>query len=186
MSQFKFALKLLLYALPGLLLWYLTPHDPWGPLLAGGLPLGAGGVLDQKAMQALATWDGGNFSSQAVTTSFTATVTQLLQGSQTWLILTGAPGAGFNVTTPTAQQLVQQYTNAYGAPPAVGSTWAFEIVNQGTGQTATLVGGTGVTITGTATVATATTRTWLCTFTNNTNSSAAAVTMQNIASRTGN
>ena len=156
-------------------------------LVAMGLPLGAGGVLDQKAMQALATWDGGNFSSQGVAASFVATPAQIVNGSTTYLILTAnGIGANFNVTTPSAQQLAQQYKAAYGVLPAVGSTFQFELVNSGSGFQATLVAGAGVTVTGTATVANNTTRMWLVTFTNPGDSlgNGAAVTFQNINSKT--
>lgn len=165
----------------------LGQHEAAGILLAGGLPIGAGGALYDSTLKGLATWDGGNFSSQAVAASFVMTPTQACNGSQTWLILTaGGVGAGFNVTTPSAQQLVQQFKAAYGTLPAVGSTFSFELINNGVGQTATLVAGAGVTITGTATAATNTTRTWLVTFTNAGDPSGlgAAVTYQNLTSRT--
>lgn len=153
-------------------------------LVLMGLPLGAGGALDDKTMAGLATWDGGNFSSQAVAGAIVITPVQAVAGSQTWLILTGAAGAQ-NATTPTAQQIVQQYKLAYGVAPRVGSTYSFEIVNQ-TNGIITLVAGTGVTITGTATVAAISNRTWVVTFTNigDSNGLGATVTFQNVGSRT--
>lgn len=171
------------------LLLGLCTHSLWSlPLALGmGLPIGAGGALYDTTLKGLATWDGGNFSSQAVAAAFVMTPLQACNGSQTWLILTaGGVGAGFNVTTPSAQQLVQQFKAAYGVLPAVGSTFSFELINNGVGQTATLVGGTGVTITGTTTVATNTTRLWLVTFTNagDSNGLGATVTYQNLTSRT--
>lgn len=145
-----------------------------------GLPLPAGGALTQQAMQGLATWDSGSWSTYAPAASFAMTPAQALNGSNTYLTLTGAIGAGFNVTTPTASQLYQQYLAAYGVPPTVGSTFTFELSNQ-TGETATLVNGTGVTINGTATVLTTVNRTWLATFT--AVGATPAVTYQNLASR---
>ena len=173
----------LIYAI-ALVLHLFGWHEASGVLMAGGLPLTAGGALTDYLMKGLATWDGGNWSSTTPAASFTLTPVQMLNGSTTFLTLLTGIGAGFNVTTPTAQLLVQQYKAAYGVLPAVGSTWQFEMSNQ-TGFTATLVGGTGVTINGTATVATTVNRLWLCTFTSpgdaiGTN---ATVTVQNLSSR---
>lgn len=148
----------------------------------GGLPLGALGAITPTSAQALATWDSGNWSTFAVVGAFTATVVQVLNGSTTYLTLTGAAGAAA-MTTPTAQQLVQQYIAAYGVPPVNGSTVTLEISNQSNG-TITFTAGTGVTINGTATIATTANRTYLATFTNSSNTSQAAVTYQNVASRT--
>jgi hypothetical protein len=151
-------------------------------LMAGGLPLAAGGAITQQMLQALATWDSGAWSTFAVTGSFTATPVQIINGSNTYLTLTGSAGAA-TMTTPTAQALVQQYTSAYGQPPTNGSTFTIEISNQSNG-TVTLAGGTGVTVNGTATTATTVNRTYLGTFTNATNTAAAAaVTLQNLGSR---
>jgi len=155
-----------------------------GVLMAGGLPLAAGGALTQQMAQALATWDGGNWSSTTPAASFTLTPVQMLNGSTTFLTLLTGIGSGFNVTTPTAQALVLQFKQAYGHPVATGSTWIFELSNQ-TGQTATLTAGTGVTINGTATVATIVNRSWLCTVTNPGDSlgNNATITVQNLSSR---
>lgn len=149
-------------------------------LVAMGLPLPAGGALTQQTLQGLATWDSGNWSAFTPAGSFTLTPVQMLNGSTTYLTLLAGVGALFNATTPTAAQLVAQYTTAYGQPPTVGSTFTFEISNQ-TGFSAILVAGAGVTINGTATTATLTNRTWLCTFTALGN--APAVTVQNVAGR---
>lgn len=187
----RFAARLLFWIaisqILALIAAYFGVHPALGVLLAGGLPLGAGGVLSDQTLKALATWDGGNFGSQAVAASFTMTALQTCNGSTTYLLMTaGGVGAGFNVTTPTAQQIVQQYKSAYGTLPTVGSTYGFELVNNGVGQTATLVGGTGVTIVGTATVATNTTRFYLVTFTNagDSTGAGATITFQNINSKT--
>lgn len=159
---------------------HLGYHGADGFFVAGGLPLAAGGAITQQMLQGLATWDSGAWSTQAVVGSFTATVAQILSGSNTYLTLTGSAGA-VNLTTPTALQLLNQYLAAYGQPPANGSTFTLEISNQ-TNGTVTVVGGTGVTVNGTAGVATTVNRTFLGTFTN-TNPGAAAVTLQNLGSR---
>jgi hypothetical protein len=187
----RFAARLLLWIgisqILALLAAHFGAHPAIGVLLAGGLPLGAGGALTQQTMQGLATWDGGKFATQAVAASFVATPAQVCNGSTTYLILTaGGIGAGYNVTLPSAQAIVQQYKNAYGTLPTVGSTFGFELVNNGSGFTATLVAGAGVTITGTATVANNTTRLYLVTFTSAGDSlgNGATVTFQNINSKT--
>lgn len=180
----KALIRVFLLSLPGIILHFLAPHNPWGLLLAGGLPLGAGGVIDQKALQGLATWDSGNFSTQAIAGATLMTAAQMLNGSNTYLILTGAAGAQ-NLTTPSAQQLVQQMILAYGQPPANGSTFTLEIVNQ-TNGTITVVAGAGVSIVGSAAVATVTNGVYLCTFTNigqTGSGQGATVSMQRIATR---
>jgi hypothetical protein len=181
----QFASFLVWWAVCSALLRFLFPHLPLGIILAGGLPLPALGAMTLQAAQGLATWDSGFWSSTTPAGNFVLTVAQMLSGSTTYLTLVAGIGGVFNMTTPTASALVQQFTSAYGHPPAVGSTFTFEVSNQ-TGFTATLVAGTGVTINGTATVATVTNRVWLCTFTNlgaGPGFTGATVSVQNIAGR---
>jgi len=64
------------------------------------------------------------------------------------LLRTGAPGAGFNDTTATATAIATALPGV-----RVGTYFQFTEVNS-TGQTQTLLGGTGVTIVGVATTAT--------------------------------
>lgn len=163
-----------------LIAWHWLHQSGTAPyiLIGMGLPLGAGGALTGATMQGLATWDGGFWSTLAVAGNVVLTAAQMVAGSTTYLTITGAAGA-INATTPSAAQLIAQYTSAYGVPPTIGSTWGFEMSNQNNGVV-TLVAGAGVTINGTATVANAANRTWLCTVTN---PNQAAVTLQNVGSR---
>src|SRR5579859_3574915 len=63
--------------------------------------------------------------------------------------LTGVQTGAFNITTPTAAQILAALGN-----PLPGQTFRVKVINQSTGAfTGTLVGGSGVTITGTATIA---------------------------------
>lgn len=128
-------------------------------------------------------WSGAQFSTQAVVGNLLLTLVQILGAGDVVLQTTGAAAA--NLTTPTAQQIVQQLQQLFGFLPPVGFAWQVEINNQST-QTMTLVGGTGVTITGTATVATVSNRTWVFTITANGGAAGGgsfAVSIQNIASR---
>ena len=101
----------------------------------------------------------------------TLTVQSLLQGL---LKRGGTQVGGFNDTTPSASQIVaailgnRDYVdNSLNSPVSIpsGLTFRFRYLNT-TGQTATLVAGTGVTITGTATIATVTGREYLVTIVN--------------------
>lgn len=175
----KYALRLLAYYAVLIIIMHFLPHDAKPLVLAMGLPLPAGGVLTQQMMQGLATWDGGAWSTFAVVGNFVLTPLQMLNGSTTYLTLTGAAGAA-NATTPSALALFNQFLAAYGVPPAVGESWTFE-VNNTTNGTVTMVAGTGVTINGTATIATTVNRTYFCTFT--ATGPTPTVTMQNVASR---
>jgi hypothetical protein len=142
--------------------------------------VGAGGALTQQAALGLATWAGGAWSAVTVTGAFTLTPAQMLGAGDTFLTLNGTPAA-FNMTTPSALQLLQQVIAALGFIPEVGFTFQFEASNN-TGNTATLVAGAGVTIVGTATVATLVNRTWLGTVTNN-SMGQPAISLQNVGSR---
>jgi hypothetical protein len=93
-------------------------------------------------------------------------------GSDVTLELTGTQVGAFNVTTPTAAQIVTAMNN-----PIPGQTYRLRVVNQSGGAfTGTLVGGTGVTITGTATIAQNTWRDFIVTIT-----SLTAVAVRSIA-----
>lgn len=154
-----------------------------GLCLAGLSPFVGGlGALTFDTMNVFLSWAGGAWSTQASASPLNLTNAQVVAAGETYLNVTGAQGAGFNVNTPTAFSLINYLTQILGFTPKVGFTWQFSLINNGTGQTATLVGGTGVTISGTATVANNTVREWLCTITNNSLNSNAAITMQNVDS----
>lgn len=87
----------------------------------------------------------GAYNALAVTGNRTLTVAQFMNGIAR---LTGTPGSGFNVTTPTAAQIVADTINAQ-----VGS-WAEVIVQNVTDATATVVAGSGVTLVGVTAVPT--------------------------------
>lgn len=115
----------------------------------------------------------GNIIAVAIGTSVTPTLTaaQFLAGV---IDISGSPGGGVTLTTPTAVQII-------GAmPPTIDKIGKFnypiEILNDGSGQTFTLTGGTGVTILGTATVATNTNRAFMV----NVNVNAGTVTVMNL------
>lgn len=96
-------------------------------------------------------------------------------GSDVTLELTGAQVGAFNVTTPTAAQIMAAMNN-----PIPGQTFRLRIVNQSSGAFAgTLLGGTGVTVTGTATVAQNTWRDFIVTIVSSTQ-----VTVRSIATGT--
>lgn len=90
--------------------------------------------------------------------------------------ISGSPGAGVAMTTPTAAQIIAALPNTI---PGDGINLSIYIMNDGTGQTITLSGGTGVTINGTATIATNTCRQFIV----NVNVNNAAVNMVNIGTQ---
>ena len=83
---------------------------------------------------------------------------------------TGTAGAGFTLTTDSAANIVAAVPNA-----KAGQTYTLRVINEGSGQTATLTAGGSVTVTGTATIANNTWRDFVVTLT-----SLTAVTMQNV------
>lgn len=96
-------------------------------------------------------------------------------GQDATLELTGTQTGAFNVTTPTAAQILAALSN-----PLPGQTYKLRVVNQSSANfTGTLVGGTGVTITGTATIAQNTWRDFIVTIT-----SATAIGVRSIATGT--
>jgi hypothetical protein len=70
-------------------------------------------------------------------------------GRQSQIIRTGTNSGGFNDTTDTAANILANLPGAL----ATFTTFRFYYFNDSTGQTATLVGGTNVTIIGPATTA---------------------------------
>ena len=66
---------------------------------------------------------------------------------------TGVAGAGFNDTTDTAANILAALVNQNNNGVQPGTSFLFRYKNNGTTQTATLVGGTGVTLVGTMTIA---------------------------------
>lgn len=128
-------------------------------------------------------WDGLQFSTQAVAAALTLSLAQISGAATVILNTTGS--ASENLTTPSAQQIVQYLQTLFGFLPPVGFSFTFEINNTGSG-TMTLVGGSGVTVTGTATTAATTNRTYAVTITANGGAAGQGpftVTFQNVASR---
>jgi hypothetical protein len=144
-------------------------------------PLPAGIVADNSAAFALFRLMANvNNYSLALTTGLTATggitltTAQFLQG----IINVTVSGGAANLTLPTTAQLLA----AMGPTVPIDGTWAepFHVMNNGTGQTLTLVAGdASTTITGTATVATNTYREFLVTV----NAPGTTLTVQNLGTR---
>ena len=86
---------------------------------------------------------------------------------QCFMFCNGSLGGGVTFTTPTVAQMIAQFTQWI-----VGTSYEFDIINAGTGQTVTLGAGTGVTISGTAGVSNNTWRKFVVTLT-----SATAITI---------
>lgn len=76
-------------------------------------------------------------------------------------------GATPTLTTDTAANIINALTQSVGATPRIGQTFPLYISNLNSGS-ATLAGGTGVTLVGSATMATAQTVSWLGTITGTT------------------
>lgn len=109
---------------------------------------------------------------------FTITTAQFLQGI---LNITAASG-GNNATLPTTAQLL----SAIGNTIPLDGSWAepFHVMNNGSGQTTTLVAGdANTTITGTATVATNTYREFLVTVNAANAAGVITITIQNLGTR---
>lgn len=113
------------------------------------------------------------------TSGVTLTANQLISGI---INRTGTNAGAFNDTTPTAQSIIDALvanqilgsavTNFTGNPGQLGAqqgtTFRLNYINNGTTQTATIVGGTNVTVSGTATVANNTIREFLASIDNGT------------------
>lgn len=85
---------------------------------------------------AIVAESGGVYTAKTVTTSYTLTVSELINGT---VLASGTPGA-HNVTTPTAAQIVAAIPNCQ-----VNSRFVFALVNR-TDNTATILAGSGVTL----------------------------------------
>ena len=111
------------------------------------------------------------------TSGFTATAAQLTGGSvMTVLNLTGALGAGANITTDTAAAIIA----VLQSPVVVGQSYMLRIINSSSANFAwTVVGGTGVTVNGTATIAQNTWRDFTVTV-----ATATTITMQAVGTGT--
>jgi hypothetical protein len=143
-------------------------------------PVPAGIVADKSAAGGLyGLMQNVNNYSEALTApinagaGFTITPAQLAQG----IINITAASGGFNATLPTTAAILA----ILGPTIPTDGSYAepFQIFNNGSGQTGTLVAGdASTTITGTATIATATIRTFLLTVT-----SAITITVQNLGTR---
>lgn len=117
----------------------------------------------------------GGLAAVAIGSSTTPVLTAAQFVSNIWDV-SGSPGGGYTLTTPTAAQII-------GAlPPTIpkDGQFGFEVqcLNDDSGQTATVTGGSNVTVLGTATVATNTSRTFFVTV----NVNAGTVTMINLGS----
>jgi hypothetical protein len=111
----------------------------------------------------------------AIGTSTTPVLTavQFVQGF--WDV-SGSPGGAFTLTTPTSAQIISALPSTI---PQDGTfNFLTRVINDGSGQTATVTAGTGVTVLGTATVANNTTRLYFV----NVNVGAATVTIMNFGS----
>jgi len=121
-------------------------------------------------------WTGATTVNVSSGVGVTLTAAQLLTGH---IDRTGAPGAGFSDTTPTAQQIVQSTSGGPGNACDVPMSRTISYGNRNTGQIATLVAGAGVTLASTTNVLTVANNTgsmWMLVITNCT-LGAEAVTM---------
>lgn len=92
-----------------------------------------------------APFNESKFSTAANTTAFTMTTAQMVGSRQVVLKLTGALGAGANLTTETAANIIAAIPNAY-----VGQTYRLKIINANAAAFAwTVTAGAGVTLSGT-------------------------------------
>lgn len=86
----------------------------------------------------------GAYNAIAITGNKTLTTAQFMNGIAR---LTGTPGSGFNVTTPTAAAIVAATVNAQAG------SWSELIIQNVSDSTATVVAGSGVTLVGVTAVA---------------------------------
>lgn len=133
-----------------------------------------------NGLQALGTagrvWDGTVNVFVSNNVGETLPCAQLLSGL---IVRSGSPSAGFNDTTPTAQQIVQCASFGPGNSAEVPVSLTLDYLN-GTGQIATMVSGTGVSLGGLAqTTVSGGVSTWRIIVTNSTLNSE-AVTMYKI------
>jgi hypothetical protein len=111
------------------------------------------------------------FSQNTTAGATTAAVGDLTGANSVNLQITAVGAA--NYTTRTAAQMIADMPNVL-----IGFSWEITIQNT-SGGTVTVVGGTGVTVTGTATIANATARKFVATYT-----AAGAITLQSIGTMT--
>lgn len=123
----------------------------------------------------MANLDAIDWELSAIVSSATAITLTGAQFFQQVIDISGAPGGGVTLTTPTAAQIIAAIQAAGCVPPGDGYNYPLMIMNDSLGQTITLAAGTGVTITGNLTIATATTRHFLVSV----NVNAGTVTMVN-------
>lgn len=109
----------------------------------------------------------------AAATAITLTGAQFIN---TIIDYSGSPGGGVTVTTPTAAQIIAALPNTI---PAAGFNFFWYFINDDSGQTVTISGGSNVTVKGTATIATNTTRQFLV----NVNVNAGTVTILNLGTQ---
>lgn len=94
----------------------------------------------------------------AIASSTTPVLTAAQFVSDIWDV-SGSPGGGFTLTTPTAAQIIAALPSTI--PQDGYFNFDIECINDDTGQTATVTAGSGVTVLGNATVATNTNRLFL-------------------------
>ena len=87
-------------------------------------------------------------STAPATNNVNITAAQMAGAATVYLNYTGTAGAAFTLTTDTAANIIAAIPNAQ-----VGQQYDLRVINTGSGYTATLTAGTGVTINGTATIA---------------------------------
>lgn len=149
-------------------------------MLSAATPNGQGaiGVSASEIAAMLSVLQAGFASVGGVNATLTAA--QLATGQ----VLTSG-GATPTLTTDTAANIIAQLTQSSGATPRIGQTFMLDIANLNSG-TATLAGGTGVTISGTATIAANAERYFLGIITQTAQiGGTPSVTIQNMWSNTG-
>lgn len=143
-------------------------------------------VFDNSAQRVLVPGDivNGNEAIQVNSTAGAATLTvQQILGP---ILRRSGPGAGFNDTTPTAEQIIQgilqgSYLGSGNLGPAgvpTGSTWRLRIINE-VAFAETIVAGTGVTLAGTTANAASSIKDYLFTILNGTPTQVFAATTTN-------
>lgn len=116
------------------------------------------------------------YTTSAATSGTTATAALMVGGAGTVVLnMTGTLGAGANLTTDTAANIIAALNN-----PVIGLSYTLRIINSSSAAFSwTVVAGSGVTLTGTATIAQNTWREYQVILT-----SLTAVTLQNIGTGT--
>lgn len=120
----------------------------------------------QRIMQQGDTVAAGEFDAANATVGASTILAAMIASG--YLNRTGAAGGAYNDTTDTAANILTALTNQNNNGVQPGTSFKFRYKNNATAQTATLVGGTGVTIVGTATIANNAWRDFLVTIQNST------------------